>query len=153
MRVILLQDVTGIGQAGAVTNVADGYANNFLIPRKLAMRATEGELKSLEQHRQLIKRRQAAGKTGAAALGERLAGITLRLKAKAGEAGRLYGSITNAMIAEALASDHHVEVDRRDISIPYPIRMLGEHQVTVRLHKEVEAALKVEVEAEAESGS
>lgn len=150
MKVILLHDVTGVGQAGAVANVADGYANNFLLPRKLAIRATEGEVRNLEQHRQLIRRRQAAEMTNAAALRERLAGVAVRLKAKAGEAGRLYGSVTTAMISEALAADHGLQVDRRNISIPHPIRMLGEHEVTIRLHKEVEATLKVEVEAEAE---
>ena len=151
MKVILLQDVRGVGEAGAVATVSDGYANHYLIPRKLAVRAAPGDVGNLDQHRQAIKRRQAAEKTGATAVAERLGSITLRLTARAGEAGRIYGSITNAMIAEALAANHDIEVDRRAVTIPHPIRMLGEHEVTIRLHKEVEATVKVEVEPEAES--
>ena len=148
MKVILLQDVHGVGKAGAVATVADGYANNFLLPRKLAIAATAGNLGKLVQHRDTIKRKQEGEKGEAETVSERIAGITLKLRAKAGEAGRLYGSITNAIIAEALVADHHLEVDRRAISIPYPIKMLGEHQVTVHLHRDVEATLKVEVEPE-----
>jgi len=150
MKVILLRDVSGLGEAGEVATVSDGYANNYLLARKLAIRATPGELKRLEQHRETIKRKQLGDKSKAAALEDQLAGVTVRLKAKAGEAGRLYGSVTNAMIAEGLAAQHDLEVDRRAISIPYPIKMLGEHEVTIRLHKEVEATLKVEVEGEEE---
>ena len=152
MKVILLKDVHGVGKAGAVATVADGYANNFLLLRKLAMPATPGNLKRLTQHRETIDRKQEGEKSEAETVAERIAGITLKLRAKAGEAGRLYGSITNTVIAEALAADHHLEVDRRAISMPYPIKMLGEHQVTIHLHRDVEAALKVEVEPEEEVG-
>jgi len=150
MKIILLQDIRGVGKAGAVATVADGYASNFLLPRKLAIPATAGNVRNLEQHRDTIKRKQDGAKSGAEDIAQRLAGITLKLKLKAGEAGRLYGSVTNAMIAEALAADHHLEVDRRAISFPHPIKVLGEHQVAVHLHRDVEAALKVEVEPEAE---
>ncbi len=150
MKVILLQDVHGVGEAGAVAEVADGYANNYLVPRKLAMPATPGNLKNLEQHRATIRRKQATEMRNAEAMAERISTITLRLKAKAGEAGRLYGSITNAMIAEALAAEHDLEVDRRAISLPHPIRMLGEHEVAIHLHREVNATLKLVVEPEGE---
>ena len=150
MKVILLQDVQGVGEAGAVANVADGYARNFLLPRKLAISATSGNLKDLEQHRSTVKRRQLAEAGTASALAERLTGVTLKLKAKAGEAGRLYGSITNAMVAEALAAQHGIDVDRRHISFPHPIKMLGSHEATVHLHKDVQANLGVEVEPEEE---
>jgi len=150
MKVILLQDVQGVGEAGAVANVADGYARNFLLPRKLAISATSGNLKNLEQHRSTVKRRQLAEAGTASALAERLTGVTLKLKAKAGEAGRLYGSITNAMVAEALAAQHGIDVDRRHISFPHPIKMLGSHEATVHLHKDVQANLGVEVEPEEE---
>ncbi len=148
MKVILLQDVHGVGEAGAVAEVADGYANNFLLPRKLAIPATPGNLKNLEQHRATIRRKQATEMRNAQAIAEQISTITLRMKAKAGEAGRLYGSITNAMIADALASEHGLEVDRRSISLPHPIRMLGEHEVEIHLHREVNATLKLEVEPE-----
>jgi len=150
MKVILLQDVQGVGEAGAVASVADGYARNFLLPRKLAISATSGNLKNLEQHRSTVKRRQLAEAGTASALAERLTGVTLKLKAKAGEAGRLYGSITNAMVAEALAAQHGIDVDRRHISFPHPIKMLGSHEATVHLHKDVQANLGVEVEPEEE---
>jgi len=153
MKVILLQDVRGVGDAGAVATVADGYARNFLLPRKLAISATPGNLKNLEQHRVIIKRQQVTEARTAEAMSERLAGITLKLSAKAGEAGRLYGSITNTMVAEALAAEHGVEVDRRAISFPHPIRVLGSHQAVVHLHKDVEATLNIEVEPEAEGES
>jgi len=150
MKVILLQDVQGVGEAGAVASVADGYARNFLLPRKLAISATSGNLKNLEQHRSTVKRRQLAEAGTASALAERLTGVTLKLKAKAGEAGRLYGSITNAMVAEALAAQHGIDVDRRHISFPHPIKMLGSHEAAVHLHKDVQANLGVEVEPEEE---
>jgi large subunit ribosomal protein L9 len=150
MKVILLEDVQGVGEAGSVENVADGYARNYLIPRKLAIPATSGSLKNLGHHRVGIRRRQAREATSAEAVGERLSEITLKLKAKAGEAGRLYGSVTHSEVAEALAAEHELQVDRRAITFPYPIRTLGPHEAHIRLHKEVEATLKIEVEPEAE---
>jgi large subunit ribosomal protein L9 len=151
MRVILLQDVQGVGEAGAVASVADGYARNFLIPRKLAISATAGNLRNLEQHRAQIKVRQQKEAVTAAAVAERLAAISLRLRAKAGEAGRLYGSITNAMVAEGLAAQHGLEIDRRTITFPHPIKMLGSHEASIHLHKDVVAALRIEVEPEEEA--
>ena len=150
MKVILLADVRGIGDAGSVATVADGYARNFLLPRKLAIEATTGSLKNLEQHRTTIRRKQASEASSAAAVAEQLSQVTLRLKAKAGEAGRLFGSITHAMVADALAADHGIEVDRRAISFPHPVKTLGPHEARVHLHKEVEAGLRIEVEPEAE---
>lgn len=151
MKVILLADVRGVGDAGAVVSVADGYARNFLLPRKLAIAATRGSLKNLDHHRATIRRRQAQDLSGATAAAERLSQITVRLRAKAGEAGRIFGSITHTMVSEALAGDHGVEVDRRAISFPHPIKTLGPHEAKIRLHRDVEVTLKIEVEAEAES--
>jgi large subunit ribosomal protein L9 len=150
MKVILLEDVQGVGEAGSVETVADGYARNYLIPRKLAIPATSGSMKSLQRHRSSIRRRQAREATNSGAVAERLSEITLRLKAKAGEAGRLYGSVTHSVVAEALAAEHDLQVDRRAITFPYPIRTLGPHEARIRLHREVEATLKIEVEPEAE---
>lgn len=151
MKVILLEDVRGVGEAGSVATVADGYARNFLIPRKVAIEATTGSLKNLEQHRTTIRRKQALETGNASAVAERLSQITLRLTAKAGEAGRLFGSITHAMVADALAAEHGIEIDRRAISFPHPVKTLGPHEAKVHLHKEVEAALRIEVEPEAEA--
>ena len=151
MKVILLEDVRGVGEAGSVENVADGYARNFLIPRKLAIAATAGSMKNLEQHRTTIQRNQARESSNAKAVAARVSEITLKLTAKAGEAGKLYGSVTNAEVAEALAAEHEVEVDRRAITFPYPIKTVGPHEAQIKLHKDVEATLKIEVEPEAES--
>ncbi len=148
MKVILLEDVRGVGDAGSVENVPDGYARNFLLPRKLAILATEGSLRNLEHHRAQIRRRQARESSNAKAVAEQLAQITVKLSAKAGEAGKLYGSITHAEIAEALAAQHNLTIDRRDITLPYPIKSLGQHEAHVRLHKDVEATLRIEVESE-----
>jgi len=150
MKVILLEDVRGVGAAGAVASVADGYARNLLLPRKLAIPATEANLKNLEQQRQTIHRRQVQQAKTAETMAEKIAGITLTLKAKAGEGGRLYGSITNADIAEALA-EHQIEVDRRAITFPFPIKTVGAHEAKVHLHKDVEATIKLEVVPEEET--
>jgi large subunit ribosomal protein L9 len=149
MKVILLEDVGGVGAAGEVATVADGHARNYLIPRKLAIEASASNLKNLEHHRSVIRRRQAQEMSSASAASERLDEITLRLTVRAGEAGRLYGTVTNAMVAEALEADHQMEVDRRSITFPYPITTLGTHEAKVRLHSEIEATLSIEVEAEA----
>ena len=146
MKVILLEDVRGVGDAGSVEDVSDGYARNYLFPRKLAIPANEGSLKGLEHHRTAIRRRQARQATTAGAVHERLSEITLKLKAKAGEAGKLYGSITHAEVAEALAAQHDLKVDRRAITFPYPIKALGQHEAHIRLHKDIEATLRIEVE-------
>ncbi|MDH4178951.1 MAG: 50S ribosomal protein L9 [Armatimonadota bacterium] len=150
MKVILMEEVRGVGEAGSVTTVADGYARNFLLPRKLAIEATKSSLKNLEQHRGTIRRKQATETSSASALAEQLSQITLRLTAKAGEAGRLFGSITHNMVAEALAAQHGMTIDRRAISFPHPIKTLGPHEAQVHLHKEIETALRIEVEPEAE---
>jgi large subunit ribosomal protein L9 len=110
-----------------------------------------GELKDLELHRRSIKRRQAAEASNGQAVADRLAEVTLRLKAKAGEGGRLFGSITHAMVADALEAEHEVKVDRRSISFPHPIKVLGRHEAKVRVHKDVEATLAIEVESEQEA--
>lgn len=150
MKVILLEDVHGVGAAGAVANVADGYARNFLLPRKLAIPATEGSVKNLERQQASIRHRHAARAESAHAMAERIGGITLTMKARTGEEGRLYGSITNVQIAEELAQKG-ITVDRRHISIPHPIKMVGSHEVKVHLHEEIDATLRVEVEPEGES--
>ncbi len=147
MKVILLEDVHGIGAAGAVANVSDGYARNFLLPRKLAIAATEGNLKDLERRRGQIRRRQVQEAKTAETLAQKIAGITLTISARAGEGNRLYGSITSADIAERL-KEQGITVDRHHIAIDHPIRMLGAHEVTIHLHKDVDAALKVEVVSE-----
>jgi large subunit ribosomal protein L9 len=151
MKVILLQDVHGIGAAGAVASVADGYARNFLIPRKLAVVANAGGLKDLERRHDQTRRRNTQEAKTAETLAQKIAGLSVTIRARAGEGNRLYGSVTNADIAEQLAAQG-IAVDRHHIVIDHPIRMLGSHEVKVHLHREVDAALRLEVVSEESAG-
>jgi len=147
MKVILQEAVPGVGSPGKVVEVADGFARNYLLPRKLAIAATPGALRNLAQHQEQIKRKLAKGASDAQALAERLAAVTVTLSAKAGEASKLYGSITPADISAELAHTHQLSVDKRKIVIPEPIRMLGEHVVRVHLGHGLEPELRVNVVA------
>lgn len=150
MEILLIKDVEGLGHAGQIKKVASGYARNFLIPRGLAVAATAGARKQAEQMLEAAKRRQEHQLTEAKALAEKLSAITLRFTAKAGENDRLYGSITAADIAEAIARELGREVDRRHIELERPLRELGEHYVPIRLHANVEPSVRVVIEREGE---
>jgi large subunit ribosomal protein L9 len=145
MKLILTHEVTGLGGPGDVVEVAGGYGRNYLVPRGLAMRWTRGAEKQIE----LIKRTRAArevhGLDDARETATRLSALTVRLRVRAGAAGRLFGSVSSSDIAEAVRSAGGPELDRRRIDIAEPIRTIGTHQVTVRLHPEVTATLDVEV--------
>jgi large subunit ribosomal protein L9 len=151
MKVILREEVAGLGEPGAVVEVAPGYARNYLLPRKLAIEATRGNLRNLDQVRRMVQRRQSRLAQTATGVANRLGEINLMMQAKAGEDGRLYGSVTTADVSEALQEQFSIEVDKRKIEIPEPIRVIGSHEVKVRLHPEVEAALTVTVEPEDEA--
>ncbi len=146
MKVILLQTVRNLGEPGKVVEVSDGYARNYLLPRKLAVSADESNLRQMAHHKREADSRLEKMAADAGRVAGRIEELTLLIKAKAGEAGRLYGSITAADIADELARAHGLEVDKRRIDIPYPVKSLGEHVVNVRLHGEVKASLKVSVE-------
>ncbi|WP_018750411.1 50S ribosomal protein L9 [Paenibacillus sanguinis] len=147
MKVIFLQDVKGQGKKGEVKNVSEGYAQNFLLPRGLVRPATEGNVKTLEQQNAAEQKRKQQEKEEAAQLGKKLEEMTIELKAKAGEGGRLFGAITSKQVAEALAK-HGVKIDKRKIEMSDPIRTLGVTQVPVKLHAEVKSTLKVHVTEE-----
>ena len=148
MNVLLLQDVERLGQAGEVKRVADGYARNYLFPRELAVLATPGAIKQAEAQRKAEVRREVQAITEAQALAAELDGLTVTFQARAGETERLYGSITNVNIAEALSEKVGQEVDRRKIVIDDPIKTLGSFTVHVKLHKSVIADVAVSVVAE-----
>ncbi len=148
MEVLLLRNVDQLGQAGDIKRVADGYARNYLIPRGLAVVATPGAIKQAKQVRQATASRQAKALSEAQALAQLLDGISVTFQARAGESDRLYGSITSANIAEALAEKVGQDVDRRKIDLEEPIKELGTHAVTVRLAHEAEAKVTVVVERE-----
>jgi len=148
VKIILTRDVPDLGQTGDVKNVAVGYARNYLIPQGLAVKATPGAVKEFERHRVAESRREERLAEWAAALAERLRGVTLIFEAKAGETGRLYGSITHADIAEALERETGEKFDRRKHILSDPIREVGEHVVSVRLMADVVVEVKAVVKPE-----
>ncbi|QWU16271.1 large subunit ribosomal protein L9 [Paenibacillus sophorae] len=148
MKVIFIKDVKGQGKKGQIKEVSEGYATNFLLPRGMARPATEGNMKTLENQAAAEQRRKEQEKEEAQQLGEKLSGLELTMKAKAGEGGRLFGAITSKQIAEALAKANGITIDKRKIELDEPIRHLGTTQVHVKLHTEVKAVLKVQVTEE-----
>ncbi len=145
IKLILTQEVSGLGAPGDVVEVAGGYGRNYLVPRGLAMRWSRGAEKQIE----LIKRARAAREIrsvdDAKAAAQRLAGLRVRMQTRAGSGGRLFGSLSTSDIASAVKDAGGPELDRRKIEISNPIKTVGAHQVAVRLHPEVSATLEVEV--------
>lgn len=144
MQVLLLADVKGFGNKGEIVNASDGYARNYLFPRNLAKEVTPAVLKAVEQEKDAKERRQAREEQEAAELGAKLSQLTVKLTAKAGEGGRLFGSITSKDIAQALAQQK-VKIDRRKIELKEPIRSLGTTTVPVRVYHDTVVSLQVEV--------
>jgi large subunit ribosomal protein L9 len=145
MKVILLADVKNLGKKGELVNVAEGYARNYLIPRKLAQAATEGNIKQLEQEREALERKKARELNQARELSQKLSKTQVTLKVKAGEQGKLFGSITTKDIAEAIKSQLKVDVDKRKIELDEPIKSLGDYEVTIKLAPEVESKVYVKI--------
>lgn len=148
MKVILLQELKGRGGEGDVIEVARGFAVNYLLPRKVAIEATAGNLKQLEQRRHNIQKREDARMTDASALVAALADKTVTIEAKVGEEGRLFGSITSHMVADAIAAQLGVEVDRKKIETHGHIKEVGPHTVDVQIYRENKAQVIVDVVAE-----
>jgi large subunit ribosomal protein L9 len=145
MKLILTNEVTGLGAPGDVVEVAGGYGRNYLVPRGLAMRWTRGAEKQIELIKRARSARDIRGLDEAREAARRLAALTVRLQVRAGTAGRLFGSVGPADIAAAVRSAGGPELDKRRIEVGNPIRTVGTHQVTVRLHPEVSGTLDVEV--------
>lgn len=148
MEVILKEDVVNLGHRGDVVKVADGYGRNFLLPRKLALQATAANKAVIEQMKASAARRSAAEKVQAEELLTKLEPVVLTFTRKSGESGHLFGSVTSADVAAELAT-RGFEIDRRKIVLNEPIKVLGNHEVAVRLHREVTAHVKVKVLGEA----
>lgn len=144
MEVILREDVEKLGTRGQVVKVAPGFARNFLIPKRLAVPATEANKKIIEQERQAYLRKEAKLETEAADLAKLLSGVTVTIAQKAGENDQLFGSVTAKDVADALEKQNFT-IDRRKIELEHPIKQLGEHEVSVRLHRSVQATIKVQV--------
>ena len=145
MKLILTQEVTGLGAPGDVVEVAGGYGRNYLVPRGLAMRWTRGAEKQIELIQRARSARDIKGLGDAREAADRLASLQVRLETRAGSGGRLFGSVSPADIAAAVKAAGGPELDRRRIEIKNPIRTVGAHQVSVRLHPDVTATLDVEV--------
>ena len=147
VRVLLLKDIKRLGRAGEIKSVADGYARNYLIPRGLAVAATEGAVRRTEVQKAIEQQRDERVRTDGEALAERLAEVTLTFRVKSSEKGRLYGSVTSADIAEAIEKLTGHAVDKRKVELGEPIRLLGTHRVPVRLMTGVVPEVTVVVEA------
>ena len=145
MKVMLTKDVANVGRAGDVKDVADGYGRNFLLPRKLAVPARAGVEDEARKIRDAANRREAKDRDEAQALADEIGNKTVVVRLRVGAEDKAFGSVTNADIASALKAQHQVEVDRHRIDLKEPIKTLGEHQVTLRLHKEVDAAINLVV--------
>jgi large subunit ribosomal protein L9 len=152
MKVVLTRDVKDIGTAGQVKEVSDGYARNFLIPRKLAVPATASALQQVEARDRAAARKAQKEEDQARALGERLKDTPVRIFPKVGEQGRLYGSVTAADVAEALQQQVGQPIDKRKIELTEPIRTLGEYKVPFRISRTVSVTLNVLVERDAAKG-
>ncbi|RWR08961.1 50S ribosomal protein L9 [Siminovitchia fortis] len=145
MKVIFLKDVKGRGKKGEVKDVAVGYAQNFLFKQGLAVEATPGNLANLKNQQKKEQRLEEEALQDAKDLKEKIEKLTVEIKAKSGEGGRLFGSITNKQVADELKKKHDIKVDRRKIEMDQPIRTLGVTKVPVKLHHEVTATLNVHV--------
>jgi large subunit ribosomal protein L9 len=150
MEVILREHIDNLGRRGEIVKVADGYARNYLLPRKLALLATEGNKKVIERERAKFDAKEADEKKMAAALSERINNVEVEISRKVGETEALYGSVTTADIAEALLA-RGLEVDRRKIVLQEPIKKLGEYEIPVKLHRDVATHVKVKVVAEGQA--
>ena len=148
MEVILREDVEKLGNRGALVKVAAGYARNFLLPKRLAVEATDANRKIVEQERQAHLRKEAKLKTESEDLAKLLTGVSVTIAQKAGENDQLFGSVTSKDVADALAAKNFT-IDRRKIQLDEPIKQLGEFKVPIRLHKEVTVELTVNVVKEA----
>ena len=147
MEVILREDIEKLGARGQVVKVASGYARNLLLPKRMAVAATESNKKIVEQERQAHLRKEVKAQGEAQDLAKIMTGATVRIAQKAGENDQLFGSVTSKDIAEALTAQNY-NIDRRKIQLEEPIRHLGEYKVAVRLHKDVTAEITVVVAKE-----
>lgn len=148
MRVILKREVAGLGRPGDVKDVADGYAQNFLLPRGFAVEATVGEMKVLARAREAKRAKQDRAHADAEELAKRLSETTLVFRLKAGGQGKTFGSVTSKDVADALKKEHTVDIDRTKVHLPEPLKALGVHKVEIRLLTDVRANVTVAIEPE-----
>ena len=145
MKVVLLQAVAGQGKKGDVVNVAEGYARNYLIPRGLAALASEGKMKELSVQKESAAQKSRKIEEVARELAGKLENIRVTVRTKTGEGGRLFGSVNNKDIADAVAAQHKITLDKKKLVVKEPIKQLGAYAVTVKLHPSVQAEIQVDV--------
>lgn len=148
MIVILNRDIKGTGKAGDVVNVSDGYARNMLLPKGYATEATEGNIRNLKKQKAIAAEKKAEEKAAAQQTAEKIGKVSVEIKTKAGEGGRIFGSITSKDIADALKAQHNITVDKKKILLDSPIKQTGEITVEIKLYTDVNAKLKVVVNAQ-----
>jgi large subunit ribosomal protein L9 len=148
MKIVLRSDVEKLGEKGDIVDVADGYARNYLVPRGLAMRATKGVVDQAAAMRRSRDAKTARDRDGAQALAAQLTATRIEVKARAGEGGRLFGSVTNADIADAISAQTGVTIDRRSLQLDEPIKELGPHELAAKLHADVTVTVGIDVVAE-----
>lgn len=148
MRVILQEDIKGLGKKGDVVNVKDGYARNFLLPKKLAVEATETNINilNLKKEAEQAKKEKEIGE--AKDLANKISHVVITIKAKAGEQGKLFGSITSKDIVEALKSQHNISLDKKQILLNDPLKTLGTKEIDVKIYEGITSKLKVRIEGE-----
>jgi large subunit ribosomal protein L9 len=147
MRIVLRDDVDNLGRKGDLVDVADGYARNFLVPKGLAIKATPGAQKQADAMRRSRDAQELRTREAADAFAQRLAGATIEVKARAGEGGRLFGSVTSSDIADAVQAQLGIEIDRRRLDLDEPLKELGAVDVRLRIHADVDATIHVAVVA------
>ncbi|QUH25170.1 50S ribosomal protein L9 [Serpentinicella alkaliphila] len=145
MKVILSADVKGLGKKGELVNASDGYARNFLFPKKLAVEATDTNMKKVESEKKAVLAKEQSMLEEAKALAEKIEKLTVEIKTKAGEGGRLFGSVTSKEVSEKVEEISGIKIDKRKIDMQEPIKALGVKNVDVKLHPKVTAKLKVQV--------
>lgn len=145
MKVILRKDIVNVGKEGGVIEVSEGYARNYLFPRKLAVPAGDAAVKELEKSKKRLEKKEIEKKEELKKTAEKLGGIAIEIKADAGESGKLFGSVTTTDICEAIKTVSGLEIDKKKIIIEEPIRTLGEHVVLAKLHADIETKVRISV--------
>ncbi|NLM42923.1 MAG: 50S ribosomal protein L9 [Clostridiales bacterium] len=145
MKVVLLQDVKSLGKKDDIVNVSDGYARNFLLPKKLAVEATDTKLKEISDKKKVLEKKKAQEMEEAKALAEKLSNIEVVIKTKAGVSGKLFGSITAKDIADIIKKEHKIEIDRKKIVLDDAIKSLGTQEIEIKVYPEIAAKVKVTI--------
>ncbi|MFZ5353942.1 MAG: 50S ribosomal protein L9 [Bacillota bacterium] len=148
MKVVLLQDVKSLGKKDAIVNVSDGYARNFLFPRNLAVEATDGKLREIDDKKSSLQNKKNMELQAAKELADKLNKVEVNIKTKAGENGKLFGSITSKDIADAIKSQHKIDVDKKKLVLSDPIKAAGSYQVEIKVYPEVSAKVTVKITGE-----